>query len=411
MMRKHDPRFLYLTTVLLFVTLSCSLLAPAPTAVPVPPTDLPATPKSLPATPSTLGGVQGGSTGVQVSTPQGFSGTPVPLEVTPVKVTVDNISVDYVYTNNLITSLYHLYGTVLDHFVDITLTNDGPEPARILVRSEVTDYTTSASDTVDVPANGSVEIHQDPRLVPDAVDKLNSQKPGNFHIHIAMLDQGQEKVILDESHEILLYSRRDFVWVPGFETQEEYDFWAAWVTPTDPSVEALIRKAANYDSTGIIVGGYGDGTLDQDGSVWRRLEAVWKAESDYNLTYIDTEVAFGPSTVQRMRLPSEVLDQASGNCVELAALYASVAEAMGLETAIVRIPGHAFTAVRMDQENARYYFIETTMIGRASFSDAVKKAAQEWADNQPHFDAKEEGYAWVNIPDARKNGILPIPWK
>jgi hypothetical protein len=184
------------------------------------------------------------------------------------------------------------------------------------------------------------------------------------------------------------------------------------VTPNDPAVEGLIRSAANFDPTGIIVSGYGDQAHDGDGSVWRRLEAIWKAEADtYHLTYISTMTTFAPNSVQRMRLPAEVLDQASGNCVELAALYASVAEAIGLEAAIVRIPGHAFTAIRTDRENAKYYFIETTLIGRADFSEAVNRAGEKWDEVQPHFDAQEEGYAWVTIPDARKKGILPIPWK
>jgi transglutaminase-like putative cysteine protease len=141
------------------------------------------------------------------------------------------------------------------------------------------------------------------------------------------------------------------------------------------------------------------------------MQAVWKAEDEvYHLIYINTTTAFGPHIVQRMRLPAEVLDQSSGNCVELAILYASVAEALGLEAAIVRIPGHAYTAIRTDQEHAKYYFIETTLIGRATFSEAINKGSQEWDDAKPHFDANEEGYAWVTIPDVRKKGILPIPW-
>lgn len=338
--------------------------------------------------------------------------TPLPFENTPGGATVDNIKVEYVYTTNLVTALYHLYGSLIDHFVDITLTNSSDTPAKVIVQTEVVGYTTQAGDTVELEPGESYELHQDPFLIPDSVDKLNSSKPGNFHIRVVYLDKGEEKVLLDETRQILIYARRDFVWMPGFSPQEEYEMWAAWVTPTDPAVEALIRSAANYDSTGIIVSGYGDEPDDGNGSVWRRLEAIWQAEQkDYNLTYISTMTTFGPNSVQRIRLPSEVLDQASGNCIELAALYASAAEAIGLEAALIRIPGHAYTAIRTDLENAQYYFVETTMIGQSSFADAVSSAKAEWDEAKSHFDAKEEGYAWVTIPDARKKGILPIPWK
>jgi hypothetical protein len=405
---KHFPRYLWLFPILAWVTLSCSLFTQAAKPQSVLPTHLPATrePTREETTLKT-------SPPVRVAlTPRVEIDTPPPPANTPFTTTTDEIQVDYVYTDNLVTALYHLYGTVLDHFVDITLTNSNSEPVKLVVQTEVNGYSNQSIDTVEVPANDQIEIHQDPRLIPAAVDQLNAQKSGEFHIRVVFLDQGEEKVILDETQEILLYSRRDFVWIPGFETQEEYDFWAAWVTPNDPAVEGLIRAAANYDPTGIITSGYGDGAEDEDGSVYRRLKAIYDAEGDtYHLTYISTMTTFGPGSVQRMRLPAEVLDQASGNCVELAALMASAAEAMGLETALIRIPGHAYTAVRTDQENANYYFIETTLVGRADFDSAVSKGSQNWDDAKPHFDANEEGYAWVTIPDAREKGILPIPWK
>jgi hypothetical protein len=346
-----------------------------------------------------------------VETPVAVNNTLEPAVINSGSGGTNNLSVEYVYTNNLITALYHLYGSVLDHFVDITLTNSGTSPMKIIVKTEVEGYTTQAVDTVEVEANDKLELHQNPMLVPEAVDKLSSQKPGNFHIQVVWVDDGDEKVILDETQQILIYSRRDFVWINGFDVPGEYELLSAWVTPNDPAVEKLIRDGADYDSTGTMTSGYGDEADDGDGSVWRRLEAIWNAEKDtYHLTYVSTMTTFGPGAVQRIRLPAEVLDQSSGNCVELAALYASAGEALGLETAIVRIPGHAYTAIRTDAENARYYFVETTMIGQYDFADAISRGNEEWKDAKPHFDANEEGYAWVNIPDARAKGILPIPW-
>jgi len=281
-----------------------------------------------------------------------------------------------------------------------------------VVQTEVEGYTNRVSDTVDVAAGESLEIHQNPRLLPESVDRLNSEQSGNFHIRVVSLDNGAEKLLLDETRQILLYSRRDFVWVDGFDWRDEYDLWAAWVTPTDPQVEALIRAAADYTKSGQMWSGYGGHTNDDDGGVWDRLQAIWRAEQNqYHLTYVSTMTTFGPKTVQRRRLPNEDLTQSSGNCVELAILFNAAAEALGLESAIVRIPGHAYTAVRMDAENANYYFIETTMIGQHTFDEAINVGAKEWDDASPHFDAQEEGYAWVTIPDVRKKGILPIPWK
>ena len=344
------------------------------------------------------------------STEEAISNEEMPTRA-PVDETVDGVDIHYVYTNSVVTALYHLYGTILDDFVDITLTNNGNDDLTFVVQSEIEGYTNQSLDTVDVPAGESMEIHQNPRLMEGAVDQLNSEKPGTFHIKVVKLEGGDEILILDETEEVLMYSRRDFVWLEGFEWQEEYELWAAWVTPTDPKVEELIRTAADYTKTGTMWNGYAGYINDENGGVWDRLQAIWQAEKEkYELTYISTMTAFGPNTVQRMRLPAEVLDQSSGNCVELVTLFNSAAEALELETALVRIPGHVFSAIRMDEENADYYFVETTMIGQSSFEDAVNFGAKEWEDSKPHFDAGEEGYTWVNLPEMREKGILPIPW-
>ena len=106
-----------------------------------------------------------------------------------------------------------------------------------------------------------------------------------------------------------------------------------------------------------------------------------------------------------------MLDQASGNCIELTLLYASTAEALGLESAIIMIPGHAYVAIRLDSKNDSYYFVETTMIGGATFQDAAHEGNTEWTTAQPHVAAAEPDYGWVDVAQARADGIIPIPWR
>lgn len=365
------------------------------------------------------------STPTQVSTAQEAVETPAPAasaktptrpaEATRTEVSsqIDQIQVDYVYTSELITILYPLYGSKLDDFAVITLTNTRGQPVRLLVQSEITGYTDQAVDTVDVSPGETIEVRQNPRLLPKIIADLNVEKPAQFHLRVSELDGKDEKLILEETGETLVYARRDFPWsIQGFTDEEVFELIAAMVTPNDPSVEELLRAAANYTESGIIWSGYGGHVNDDDGGVWDRLQAVWEAEDrDYNLTYISTWVSLAPGSVQRIRLPAETLEQHSGNCIETSLLYASAVEAMDMEAAIIGVPGHAYVGVRMDQENANYYFIETTMIGRATFSQAVEKANAEFQEALPHLEAKESGYGWVTIWDARQKGITPLPWR
>ena len=357
-----------------------------------------------------------------------FSGTPEPdLEPTlpdPIQSTpqqdladsasVGQIDVDYLYTTELITILYPLYGDILDDYFIITITNQNDEEVRVIVESEIVGYTSMAIDTVDVGANESVEIRQNPLLIPEVIDTLNTQKPADAHLRVSLMEEGQKLLLLDQTHETLIYARRDFPWaIEGFEPEEVYDLIAALVMPTDPAVEEMLRAAADYIDSGIITGGYSGVANDDDGKVWDRLEAIWQAQSEvYDITYIDTEVTFTPGFEQRIRLPYEVLEQRSGNCIELAILYASAAEAMRLESAIVLVPGHAFVAIRTDQQGATYYAIETTLVGRSTFSEAVDAGNEQFTYAMEHLDESGEGewYGWVNIWSAREKGIHPIPW-
>jgi len=327
--------------------------------------------------------------------------------------TSDRIEVDYLYTRQMITAIYHLYGSILDDYLEVSVRNTNAGPVKVVVESEIVGYTTKAIDTVTLAPGEKAEIVQNPRLTSEAIDQLNAMKPADFHIRVLYLEDGQERELLDQTHETLVYSRRDFPWsVSGFSQDEVFELIAALSTPHDPAVEELLRAAADYNPSGIMTSGYGGVENDEEGKVWNRLEAIYRAEAEtYGLTYISTWVSYAPGDVQRIRLPAEVLEQRSGNCIELALLFAAAAEALDLEPAILLIPGHAYVAVRTDMTHANYYFIESTMVGRNSFAEAIAAGNAEWEDTQPHLDAGEENYGWVTLSLAREKGILPIPWR
>ena len=380
-----------LIVITVLLSLSCSLFSQASTPVPPAPTESAPTP--LPPDPT----------------------TPPHDEQVEVPASVDQVEVDYVYTSELITVLYPLYGDILDDFTIVTVTNNNEETARIVIESEIVGYTSMAIDTVDVEPYETVEIRQNPLLIPEIIDDLNAQKPDDFHLRVSYLDQGEKLQILDQTHETLVYARRDFPWaIEGFTSEEVYDLLASMVMPNDPAVEELLRAATDYTDSGIIWSGYSGATNDDDGKVWDRLEAIWEAEAEvYDLIYVDTPVDFTPGSVQRIRLPAEVIEQRSGNCIELALLYASAAEALRLEAAILLVPGHAFVAIRTDQEGAIYYPIETTMIGRSSFEEAVEVGNQQFAAALANLEQTGEdiSYGWVTVWTAREAGINPLPWR
>ncbi|MEW5830737.1 MAG: hypothetical protein AB1846_17745, partial [Chloroflexota bacterium] len=116
---------------------------------------------------------------------------------TPVgQFSVDDIAVDYVYTSELITIIYPLYGDKLDDFVIVTIANHNAAPAKVVVRSEIAGYTTEAVDTVEVQAGETLEVRQNPRLIPEKIEELNVEKPAQVHIRVTALVEGVEKPLL-----------------------------------------------------------------------------------------------------------------------------------------------------------------------------------------------------------------------
>lgn len=344
--------------------------------------------------------------------PQQPTAAPTATVEPTLQVDLDKVNVDYTYRSDLISIIYPLYGSILDDFTIVTITNTNEVPVKIMVSSEVQGFTTKSVDTITIDAQSTEEIRQNPRLDSSAFERLNVEQPAQFQIKVSALENGVEKILLEDSGETLVFARRDFPWsIPGMTEQEDFELLGAMVTPNDPAVEQLLRHAADYTQSGSMWGGYNGANNDEDGDVWERLEAIWKAEqNEYGLTYLSTLVTYAPGDIQRIRLPRETLEQRAGNCIDLALLFASAAEAIRLEPAIIGIPGHAFVAIRTDQTNSIYYFIETTLIGQSDFSDAVSMGKDEWYEVKEKVENGEPSYNWVTIADAREKGILPLPW-
>ena len=331
---------------------------------------------------------------------------------TPASATVNNITVEYTYQAELMTPFSQLYGKILPHFLVANITNDNAQAVKVKVTSGIAGFTNPSVATVTIAAKKTATVEQDAEFTTAAIDSLTSQKPGQLEVLVTYLDNGQDRTVLDETHTMVVTGRSDFPWsIKGMTEAETFELLGVMVTPTDPAVKNdLIRAAAGYDPSNSMISGY-QSTLDADNSVYQRLDDIWQAEThDFSMTYISTPVSFAPGDTQAIRLPSEALSSSSGNCIELALLYASAVEAMGMEPVIVIVPGHAYLGVRVDSTSNSYYFVETTMIGQATFDDAVTEGGNEWDEAMPHENNNDEGYGWVEVAQARSDGILPIPW-
>jgi len=82
---------------------------------------------------------------------------------------------------------------------------------------------------------------------------------------------------------------------------------------------------------------------------------------------------------------------------------ASALEAIGLEPIIVMVPEHCFLGWRILPGSKTCQFLETTMIGSASFDEALDYGSKEYNE---HYDAGDLNI--IDIKQARSHGLMPI---
>ena len=110
--------------------------------------------------------------------------------------------------------------------------------------------------------------------------------------------------------------------------------FAAYVDPGDPVVDAVLALARRLDPA-----------FDQRHGAaadLRRARAVWAALEQHGLRYADGDPAIARGPVvwsQRVRRPGQVWKEGRANCIDASVLLASVFERLGLQPAIVLVPG------------------------------------------------------------------------
>ena len=148
-----------------------------------------------------------------------------------------------------------------------------------------------------------------------------------------------------------------------------------------------------------------------------QLDGLFNAIRDYGISYVsDVTTIEGKGQFQRVRDPATVLNDHSGNCIELSILFASMLETMGFEPIIVFPRGHAIVgiiinnmygstskcgeelknrSIRINDRNkfVEALFFESTMCAdkKSSFSQALERANNiiskqiEWINTERRY--------------------------
>ncbi len=323
----------------------------------------------------------------------------------------NSIVVDVNTMDSLLTSTYVQMANLDVTFIDFELTNPTDNPVTVIVESEIPGYTEKSINTVVVPARGNITVGQTPPLRSSAIPREMTSAA----IHYRVAPPGGN-VIDEQTIPVKVYARDTMVWgvYDGEEWNDMTPFIAAWVNPHGEGIDTLVRKAANYHPDRSMSGYQCGSTCTEDD--WEeytnaQVEAIYTAlKNDYQITYINSAIAYGKSSEnpQRVRLPTESLASASANCIDGAVLYASAFESIGLNPHLIITPDHAFVCYEIVPGTDKIACLETTMTGSAPFADAIATALQEYNEEIANGNFASGESKDLPIASLREEGILPM---
>src|SRR6056297_1218294 len=169
---------------------------------------------------------------------------------------------------------------------------------------------------------------------------------------------------------------------------------AAFVTAKDPEVLTFAKNVSGW------IQELQNPAVDEN---LQKGMALFSALQTYGLHYeVDPATPFAELSVAKtaidfLQFPRQTLQFTSGDCDDLSALYTALLEALGVETAMITVPGHIYPAIalEMSPEEARQSFsrpgdlvfieekawlpLEITMC-RGSFREAWQHGAKQWRE-------------------------------
>ena len=244
-----------------------------------------------------------------------------------------------------------------------------------------------------------------PLLNSQALRKLTFED--NTWLHVSVTDARHVYYVNDSP--LLLHSRWVMQWIAANRLQI-----AAWVTPNDPAVIALVSRAAAHlqlepATTPRAMIGYDNGRASSR-AVRDQVDAIFDAmRLDYHIRYSQESVPYNgtgdTSALENIKLPAEVLQQGSGMCIELTALLASAVENIGLDAEIVIIPGHAFLGVAVTQKDTQFEYWDAVQVNDKVAGDS----ANLWTDDEYQRNANQKQIVdTILISAARKAYVGPM---
>jgi hypothetical protein len=154
-----------------------------------------------------------------------------------------------------------------------------------------------------------------------------------------------ENVVVSVTEPISLLARNEWCGLVALP-----EILAAFILPNDSAVMTILGRASELlrESTGRdSLNGYQDKSRQR---AWEQVAAIYKAIGGVGIRYINPPASFEKSG-QKVRFPSDIINQQFGTCLDLALLFAACCEQAGLRPFVFIHDGHAYSGCWLEESS------------------------------------------------------------
>lgn len=199
---------------------------------------------------------------------------------------------------------------------------------------------------------------------------------------------------------------------------------AAFLTPNHPIISSIITDGAGLLKKWSDYPSFTGYQTKSPQNVKLQMAALYHALQMRGIIYNNPPASY-ERIGQRVRLPHMVLEQKQGTCLDLAILYATCLEAVGLHSLLVITEKHAFTGCWLEEETFADCMVDdVSALEKRTASGSEEILLVECTDyvagknivfdqavnhGKSNLDGKEEFRCVIDIQRSRASGIRPIP--
>lgn len=303
---------------------------------------------------------------------------------------------------------------------NLTVSNEGDEDisdVKLTITFDPGFAKTYAYDISNVPAGQSVEISP-LRIILSTEILFSLTEAISGTVSFSLTKDDSELYHKDTPVQLLSFNE----W-SGLAFDPE--LIAAFVTPNHPEIAKVISEASVYLKKWADTTAFSAYQRQNPNFVKQQMAAIYTALCARKIAYNMPPASF-EYIGQKVRLANTVLEIKQGTCLDLAVLYASCLEAVGMNPLIIFISGHAFCGCHLEEETfADCATDDVSAIEKRIVTGAEEILLVECTDitkdnidfdvalkhGKDHFDKPGEFICAVDITRTRGSGIRPIPLK